>query len=105
MPSRNMLIANLFFMGWMLRFGRHGPPKWTPRAVYLPLVGLLVVEVGVHLACIPTIEGSSVVRNIAPSQSTIMRASNASSQCLFLLMAHVQQHLRRMAEDTAETKI
>ena len=31
-----------FCMGWMLRFSRNGPPKWTPRAVYPPLVGLLV---------------------------------------------------------------
>ena len=34
----------IFAMAWMLRFGGDGPPKWTPRSVCPPLVGLLVAR-------------------------------------------------------------
>ena len=36
-----MRNAIYFCMAWMLRFGRNGPPKWTPRTVYPPLIGAI----------------------------------------------------------------
>ena len=43
MPSRKMRTAVYFFMGWMLRFGRNGPP----RAVYPPGWGVMYFGFGV----------------------------------------------------------
>ena len=39
--SRKMRNAVYMFMGWMLRFGRNGPAKWTPPSCLSTLGGAI----------------------------------------------------------------
>ena len=52
----------------MLRFGRNGPPKWTPQTVYPPLVGLLVTQRETETA-----QNASVSDTLAASPPPWMR--------------------------------